>query len=423
MNRIAGYSSYEKNPPDYDKALAYMETLFKTVAPDRIIKKDYYYMARILLKKNQNYPKMVEELNGLKSQLDKEKSKYSIAPNAAEKAKVKAVMDDLATKISNRDSSVTKANAEIDRAFDEYAKVLSFSPDDKSVLNEIATNYYNYKRYEGAAKTWTKMLDPAKDNTEDLMRIGRAYYTGEEFKTADSIFTLIVSKSPNYIPAYLFIARTYSKMDPDLKQGIAKPKFEKLIEVSKPDSVKNENEMMEAFGYLSYYYMMNNNFSRSKDYYNRMINLDPSSKENKIKGYVGIGSVEMRSTTTEKTNEGRLPYLSRATEAYNKILAIDPMNASAKSQIAYIHEFEASIKKGINPNEIKGIISNKAGQPIPYASIRVKDTAAENLSNGKGEFKFEIPQGSEILIISAKGYKAQEVPITKSRVYNVSLEQ
>ena len=212
-------------------------------------------------------------------------------------------------------------------------------------------------------------------------------------------------------------------MDPDLKQGIAKPKFEKLIEVSKPDSVKNENEMMEAFGYLSYYYMMNNNFSRSKDYYNRMINLDPSSKENKIKGYVGIGSVEMRSTTTEKTNEGRLPYLSRATEAYNKILAIDPMNASAKSQIAYIHEFEASIKKGINPNEIKGIISNKAGQPIPYASIRVKDTAAENLSNGKGEFKFEIPQGSEILIISAKVYKAQEVPITKSRVYNVSLEQ
>ena len=48
MNRIAGYSCYEKNPPDYDKALAYMETLFKTVAPERIIQKDYHYMARIL---------------------------------------------------------------------------------------------------------------------------------------------------------------------------------------------------------------------------------------------------------------------------------------------------------------------------------------------------------------------------------------
>jgi hypothetical protein len=131
----------------------------------------------------------------------------------------------------------------------------------------------------------------------------------------------------------------------------------------------------------------------------------------------------LRSTTTEKTNEGRLPYLSRAIDAYNKILALDPSNASAKSQINYVHEFEASIKKGINPNEIKGVITNKAGQPLPYASIRVKDTAAENLSNGKGEFKFEIPQDSQILIISAKGYKSQEIPITKSRVYNVSLEQ
>ena len=43
--------------------------------------------------------------------------------------------------------------------------------------------------------------------------------------------------------------------------------------------------------------------------------------------------------------------------------------------------------------------------------------------NGKGEFKFEIPQGSEILIIGAKGYKSVEVPITKSRVYNVTLQQ
>ena len=287
----------------------------------------------------------------------------------------------------------------------------------------MASNYYNYRRYDNAANIWIKLLDPAKDNTDDLMRIGRAYYKREKFKTADSVFNIILTKTPGFLPANLMIARTYSKMDPDLKLGIAKPKFEKLIEVAKPDSIKNESEMMEAFAYLSYYHMMKENFSRSKDYYNRMVNLDPNNKENKIKGYVGIGSVELRSTSTEKTNEGRLPYLTRATEAYNKILAIDPANASAKSQINYIHEFEASIKKGINPNEIKGKITNKAGQPLPYASIRVKDTAAENLSNSNGEFRFEIPQGSETLIISAKGYKPQEILITKSRVYNVSLEQ
>ena len=422
MNRIAGYSCYEKTPPDYDKALSYMETLFKTVPPDRLIKKDYYYMARILLKKNQNYSKTVDENNGLKVQLGKEKSKLAIATNAAEKAKIKAVIDDLTTKTSNLDKDIAKANSEIDRAFGEYAKVLKFNPEDNSVLSEIATNYYNYRRYDLAAKTWLKMIDPAKDNTDDLMRIGRAYYIGEKYKSADSVFNAVIAKAPNYIPAYLMIANTYTKMDPDLKLGLAKPKFEKLIEVAKVDSVKNAPAMMDAFSYLSYYHMMNNNFSRSKDYYNRMINLEPGNKEYKIRGYIGLGSVEMRSTTTEKTNEGRLPYLSRAAEAYNKILSIDPMNAQAKGQLNYIKEFEASIKKGINPNEIKGTVKNAAGQPLPFASVRVKDTAVENMANSKGEFKFEIPQGSESLIISLKGYKSLEIPITKLRTYNITLE-
>jgi len=423
MNRIAGYSAYEKNPPDYDKALAYMETLFKTVAPERILWKDYHYMARILVKRNQNYPKMADDLISAEQLLEKEKNKLTVAATAADKAKYKASVEEMTTKITAQKADLAKSNAEIDRAFVEYAKVLALKPGDRGLLGEMATNYNLFRRYDGVAKTLAKMLDPAKDNTEDLLKIGRAYYNGEKYKTADSVFAVIIAKTPDYIPAYFWTANTYSKMDPDFKLGLAKPKFEKLIEVAKSDSIKNESAMMDAFGYLSYYHMMNNNFSRSKDYYNRMVNLDPNNKEYKIKGYVGIGSVELRSTSTEKTNEGRLPYLTRATEAYNKILALDPTNAAAKNQITYIHEFEASIKKGINPNEIKGIVKNSAGQPLPYASIRVKDTAAENMATTKGEFKFEIPEGSEILIISLKGYKTLEVPITKSRVYNITLEQ
>jgi tetratricopeptide (TPR) repeat protein len=423
LNRIAGYSAYEKNPPDYDKALAYMETLFKTVSADRILWKDYHYMARILVKRNQNWPKMADDLASLDQQLNKEKNKLAIAATAAEKTKEKAIIEDLTAKETAAKAELAKSDAEIDRAFEEYNKVLELKPGDQALLNEIAANYNNFKRYNGVAKTLTLMLDPTKDNTEELLRIGRAYYNAEKYKTADSVFTALTVKSPDYVPAYLWIANTYSKMDPDTKLGLAKPKFEKLIEVAKRDSIKNAPAMMDAFGYLSYYHMMNNNYSRSKDYYIRMVNLDPNNKEYKIKGYVGIGSVELRSTSTEKTNEGRLPYLTRATEAYNKILALDPTNAAAKNQITYVHEFEASIKKGINPNEIKGTVKNAAGQPLPYASIRVKDTAAENMANTKGEFRFEIPEGSETLIISLKGYKALEIPITKSRVYNVTLEQ
>jgi tetratricopeptide (TPR) repeat protein len=422
MNRIAGYSSYEKNPPDYNKALSYMETLFKTVAPERIILKDYHYMARILIKKNQNYTKMVDELTANKVQLDKDKTKYSAA-TATDKAKLKPALDALTAKVAGEEKDVANADAEITRAFGEYAKLLAFNPDDKNLLNEIASSYYSFKKYEGAAKTWSKLLDPSKDNTEDLMRIGRAYYNAEKYKTADSVFTAVTVKSPGYIPAYVWIANTYSKMDPDYKLGLARPKFEKLVEVAASDSIKNMPSLMDSFKYLSYYHMVNDNYNSAKDYYNRMINLDPGNKDNKILGYNGLGSLDYRMAGNEKTIEGRLPYLTKSEDSYSKALALDPNNLAAKNMLKVVQDFKALVIKGINPNEIKGAVKNAAGQPLPYASIRVKDTAAENMTNTKGEFKFEIPQSSEVLIISLKGYKTQEIPITKSRIYNVTLVQ
>ncbi len=424
MNRLAGYSSFEKKNADYDKALLYMEELFKTVPVERILWKDYHYMARILLKKNQNYPKLVTELSNLEQQLDREKSRSSSASNAAERAKYKVTIDDLTGKVNNLKKEITKADIEIDRAFGEYQKVLNLKPQDKNLLSEIASNYYTYRRYEGAARTWSKLIDPNNEKMEDYMQIGRAYYNGEKYKTADSIFNLVVKKSPSYIPAYLYMARTYSKMDPDTKLGLAKPKFEKMIEIAKTDSVKYDNELMEAYGYLSYYHMMNDNYSESKDYYTRMINLDANNKDYKIRGYNGLGSLDYNMAGKEKTIEGRLPYLAKAQDSYNKTLALDPNNASAKNMLKVVQDFEAQVKKGINPNEIKGVVKNSAGAPIAYASIRVKDTAVENYSNAKGEYKFEIPQSSEILLITAKGYKAKEIPITKvQRTYNVVLEQ
>ncbi len=409
MNRIAGYSCYEKDPPDYDKALAYMETLFATVSPERIIKKDYLYLARILIKKNQDYPKKLDELSSLNRQLASAKTKVS--------------RDELTSKIASLEKSIAQADTEINRAFGEYAKVLEFNPDDKNLLNEIAINYYNYRRYEGAAKTWSKLITPENENVEDYMRIARAYYSGEKFKTADSVLTVVVKKYPDYLPAYLLIARTYSKMDPDTKLGLAKPKFEKVLNVAQKDSVKNESEMMEALVYLSYYHMTNENYNLSKDYYNRMVNLNPNNKSNIVKGYNGIGLIESRLAGNEKTIEGRLAVLARAATAYNKTLSINPADSYAKNQLSWVRDYEAQVRKGINPNEIKGVIKESSGKAIPYASVRVKDTAAENFTNAKGEYKFEIPTGMEFLIISADGYISKEVPITSSRIYNVTLEK
>jgi tetratricopeptide (TPR) repeat protein len=421
LNRLAGYSAYDKNPPDYDQALSYMERLFKTLDPERIIQKDYLYLARILVKKNADYSKMTEELNSLRQQLEKEKGRSSAA-NAAEKAKIRTGMTQIESRIADLNKRIEDADAEISRAFEAYHKALEFKPDDRALMSEMGIQYYTFRRYNDAAKTWAKMIDPAKDNTDDLMRIGRAYYAADNLESADSVFNVIIKNNPDYIPAYLMIANTQVKKDPEMKSGLAKPRFEQILRVAQKDSVANAQTIMDALTYLSHYHMVNENLGASREYYNRMVNLS-NNKDFKVRGYNGLALIELRALTGEKTNEGRLSYLSRARELYNRVLALDPNNAIARNQMAWVAEYEASIKKGINPNEIRGTVKNGSGEPIAYASVRVKDTAAENLTNPKGEFRFEIPGGSETLIISAKGYRTVEIPLTKSRIYTIVLEQ
>jgi len=432
MNRLAGYSYYEKDNPDYDKALSYMEKLFAVVEKDALLQKDHHYMARILIRKNQDYTKNLDELNSLKNQLDREKSRMAAA-SAANKAKFAASVVELTKKVSDLETKIAAADKDLDRAFQEFDLAFKtkrtdenapITPVERAILSEMASNYNSFRRYEGAAKTWAMLIDPSKgDNLNEYMLIGRAYYNAEKYKSADSVLNIVLQKSPDYLPAVAQIARTYSRMDPDMKTGVARPKFEKYLNTAAKDSLDNMTEMLEALTYLGYYNMESGNFTKAKDYYNRMINLNPNNNEGKIRGYNGIAALETRIAAQEKTLEGKLSILGRAAEAYGKILELDPNNANVKNSLKWVQDYQASVKKGINPNEIKGVITDSSGNPIAYASVRVKDTAAENLTNGKGEYKFEIPQGSEILIISAQGFKSKEIEITKSRVYNVKLDR
>jgi tetratricopeptide (TPR) repeat protein len=423
LNRLAGYSYYEMEDPDYEKALHYMEKLMETVSEDRVLWKDHHYMARILMRKNQDYTKWVDELNKLEEQLKKDESRYSSA-SASNKTKLQPALDELRKKVADQKTLVENATKELEKGFNEYEKVLEMRPQDRGVLSEMAVNYYNLKFFNKAAETWARMLIPGEEKVEEYMQVGRAFYVGGNYKAADSVFSIVVNRWPENLQAHLYIARTYSRMDPDYSLGLAKPKFDNVIEVAEKDSLENESEMAEALQYLGYYYMAKENFSTSKDFYNRLINLNPNNNDNKIKGYNGLGLIELRMAGNEKENDRRLPYLARSEEVYNKILAIDPDNSTAKNQISYIRNFEAQVRKGINPNEIRGVITDAStGRPISYASVRVKDTAAEILTNTRGEYRFEIPSSSQALVVSAEGYNTKEVPITKTRVYNVSLEK
>ena len=116
--------------------------------------------------------------------------------------------------------------------------------------------------------------------------------------------------------------------------------------------------------------------------------------------------------------------LPKIVDVNNKILALDPANENAKSSLQYVQAVQKNALPKVSPNEITGVITDaENGQPIASASVRVKDTAAEAWTNGRGEYKFVMPEASQTLVISAKGYRTQLITISKKRVYSVALSK
>jgi tetratricopeptide (TPR) repeat protein len=422
LNRIAAYSCYEMEESDMDKALNYMENLFNTLPPDNLIKKDYTYLAKILLKKNNGYAKLLQDTARVNNELDAARKNLSNA-RSQNQGKWRARIDSLNTRKSQLSNDVLRADKEIDRAFVAYNKALEYDKKDINLLSEIANGYYSYRRYEGAARTWEKLLDLGRNDVSNYLQIGRAYYLAKNYSKADSVFKVVTTKFPDNIQSYLMIARTYSQMDPDSRRGLAKPKFETFIAKASVDTVANSKELVEAFGYLGYYHLKKENYSDANYWYDRILTIDPGNREFLVKGFSGKANVSFMMSETVKELDAKLPYFDRSIFFYNKALDADPGNQNVRSSVDYVTSVKKNTMAHINPNELKGVIRNNSGQPISGASIRVKDTAAEITTNTKGEFKFEIPLSSEVLIISAKGYQTKEVPITKSRIYNVELEQ
>jgi tetratricopeptide (TPR) repeat protein len=407
MNRIAGYSAYEEG--NFDLAKQYMDRLFANLDADRIIKKDYIYYARILARKNQNYIKMVIDADNDADELSKLQARYATLKSPA-KEQAKASIDVLQAKVDASKAQIKVAEDELAMAFDAYDKAIKFGDEeDLNLVYEKGSVQYGAHYYAAAASTWSYLLDKGRDSENDFIQVGRAYYQDKAFSKADETFSKMIAKYPDNLQGYLWMANTASAQDPDSELGIAKPKFQILLQKAAVDSVRYAKEMYDAMRFLGYEALQNKRYDEAKAYYNRMMNLSPDYR---IRAHSSLSTMYMT-----------MGEYAKAIEENNKIIAIEPANEGAKSAIQYITQLQKSAQPKAHPNEITGVIADSNGDPIPGASVRVKDTAAEAWTNARGEYKFVMPEASETLVISAKGYKSIEVAVTKKRIYNATLDK
>ena len=162
-------------------------------------------------------------------------------------------------------------------------------------MKNIAEAYKKKGDYTNAIGIYEKYLDNLKQKTaNDINTLATMYMaeasdstTAEDKKKiyytkADSIYAEMADKMPSVADfATLQRAHIGYALDPETKDGLAKPHYEKLIELilAKPTKEETDNErLIESYRYMGYYFMLKEDKANSIMYWNKILEIDPDNE-------------------------------------------------------------------------------------------------------------------------------------------------
>ena len=233
LYKLIGYSYAEKK--DTAKAIEYMKQYFAKEADSNLIAKDYTSLAEFYA-----------TISGQDS-----------------------VINTLYTKAAGieKDSAVL---------YSHYERLANRAREKKDYATEAA---WLGKYYTGNNKATNR----------DLFNWGLALHRAEDYAMADSVFGMYVTKYPEQSYGYYWQAKARASQDKEMKEGLAIPVYEKLIEVLQKDTTAStyKNWMIEAYGYLAAYQAnTKKDYSQAIAYFDKILEVDPENTD--AKRYIAI---------------------------------------------------------------------------------------------------------------------------------------
>ena len=238
LNRLAMFCNTEKG--NFDKALDFADRLFNKSDSANISYMDYVYYGNAL--------------NGLKK----------------------------------HDEAIAMYKKALEQEFDNADKKAG-------VVKTLSDAYKGINDFDNAVKYYQQFLnDVSKASASDYAGLGRLYAQHaniledqiqklEKLKKADEVYASLLTKYTDIEDYVAFQrARIGMQMDPESKEELAKPHYEKLVELlgTKADRDNTDNvRLIEAYRYLISYYLINkDDKNTAKEFAAKLQEVDPENE-------------------------------------------------------------------------------------------------------------------------------------------------
>ncbi|GAB3637552.1 tetratricopeptide repeat protein [Hymenobacter arcticus] len=247
MNRLKAFNLYETG--DYPGSLAAMDQFLKIAPADKVLPEDNAYRSKILLKMGKGGDAIGVLQKSVASTTDPAKK--------------------------------------------------------NEAMHDLASAYASQKDYPNAIKTYRAIMATPNGDLADQFRLGSAYSSNKQFTQADSVYNIIITAKPTYVPAYLARAEANFGLDPESTKGTAKPYYEKYLELASADPTKYRGGIIEGNNYLGYYNLKKGDKAAATPYYQKVLDIDPTNADATnamkiIKGVPRTSTVKKTTTTTVK---------------------------------------------------------------------------------------------------------------------------
>lgn len=163
----------------------------------------------------------------------------------------------------------------------QFEKAIKFDPKNAEAAQALAENHYKNNRYPEAISAYVYLMQiKTKSSPTDQLNLARSYTATEQYAQADTIYADLLQSYPTNSAVTILAAGVKANLDPSSEQGLAKPLYEKYLELTIATPDKYKGGRLLANKYLGYYYSaIKVDIKKAKSYWEEALKIDPNDSQ------------------------------------------------------------------------------------------------------------------------------------------------